>query len=262
MLPQRCVGRNQEQGHVVVSSQVGQLGGPVTMLSVRVGLVQSPGSPGGTFNVLVEFREHYFQFNMVKIPRDYMPCFPVFILLPTERVVEVAKGRASVGIRWYVHSSYRDNGKLTGKVNRPASDRDELQVSGACAYRWWMCLCTSCCSRKYTVLLPWSYLSRSSCCASVLWSFISSILFARDLALEKKTLGRCGRFRSWTRTPARHPRFCFLSLRRLLLLPAGMSAHGEPGVRANSGGMLRVYVKSSDAGCSQRNPIRKRSCRL
>ncbi|MEQ2159590.1 hypothetical protein GOODEAATRI_024592 [Goodea atripinnis] len=176
---------------------------------------------------------------MVKIPRDY-------ILLPTERVVEVAKGRASVSIRWYVHSSYRDNGKLTGKVNRPASDRDELQVSGAVPIDGG-CVC--------------ALASRKSLFASS-WSFISFILFARDLALEKKTLGRCGRFRSWTRTPARHPRFCFLSLRRLLLLPAGMSAHGEPGVRANSGGMLRVYVKSSDAGCSQRNPIRKRSCRL
>ncbi|MEQ2196872.1 hypothetical protein XENOCAPTIV_016267, partial [Xenoophorus captivus] len=126
------VGRNQEQGHVVGGSQVGQLGGPVTMLYVRVGLVQSPGSPGGTFNVLVEFREHYFQFSMVKIPCDHMHCFQVFILLfATERVVEVAKGRASVSIRWYVYSSYQDNGKLTGKVNRPASDFDELQVSGA-----------------------------------------------------------------------------------------------------------------------------------
>ncbi|MEQ2290961.1 hypothetical protein AMECASPLE_008463 [Ameca splendens] len=70
------------------------------------------------------------------------------------------------------------------------------------------------------------------------WSFISSILFARDLALERKTLGsdgRCGRFLSWTRTPARHPRFCFLSLCRLLLLPTGMSTHGEPRVQANSG---------------------------
>ncbi|MEQ2191415.1 hypothetical protein XENOCAPTIV_028175 [Xenoophorus captivus] len=89
------------------------------MLNVRIGLVQSPGSPGGTFNVQVEFREHYFQFSMV------------FILLPTEHVVEVAKGRASVSIWWYVHSSYQDNGKLTGKVNKPACDRDELQVSGA-----------------------------------------------------------------------------------------------------------------------------------
>ncbi|MEQ2209808.1 hypothetical protein XENOCAPTIV_004337 [Xenoophorus captivus] len=86
------------------------------MLNVRVGLVQSPGSPGGTFNVLVEFREHYFQFSMVKIPCDHMHCFRVFILLPTERIVEVAKGRASVSIRWYVHSSYQDNGKLTGKL--------------------------------------------------------------------------------------------------------------------------------------------------
>ncbi|MEQ2189910.1 hypothetical protein GOODEAATRI_030186, partial [Goodea atripinnis] len=67
------------QGHVVGGSQVGQLGGPVTMLNVRVGLVQSPGSPGGTFNVLVEFWEHYFQFSMVKIPCDHMHCFRVFI---------------------------------------------------------------------------------------------------------------------------------------------------------------------------------------
>ncbi|MEQ2213466.1 hypothetical protein XENOCAPTIV_015453 [Xenoophorus captivus] len=86
------------------------------MLNVRVGLVQSPGSPGGTFNVLVEFREHYFQFSMIKIPCDHMHCFRVFILLPTEYVVDVAKGRASVSIQWYVHSSYQDNGKLTGKL--------------------------------------------------------------------------------------------------------------------------------------------------
>ncbi|MEQ2214427.1 hypothetical protein XENOCAPTIV_006426 [Xenoophorus captivus] len=80
------------------------MSGPVTMLNVRVGLVQSPGS------VLVELWEHHFQFSMVKIPCNYMHCFRVFILLPTERVVVVAKGRASVSIRWYVHSSYQDNG--------------------------------------------------------------------------------------------------------------------------------------------------------
>ena len=122
-------------------AQVGQLGGPVTMLYIGVGFIQSVSSSGGTFNVLVEFRKHYFQVSMIKVPRDHMHCFWVFVLQPAKSIVQVAKSYASVSIRRYVHSSHHDNGKLTRKVHGPASNRDKFQVcravpvdnSGICA---------------------------------------------------------------------------------------------------------------------------------
>ena len=56
-------------------AQLGQLGGPVSMLDVGVAFIQGLSSSGGTFNVLVEFREHYFQVGMVKVPRNHVHCF-------------------------------------------------------------------------------------------------------------------------------------------------------------------------------------------
>lgn len=49
-----------------------------------------------TFNVLVEFREQYFEITV--IPRDRMPCLWVVILLLGENIVQMAKSRASVSI--------------------------------------------------------------------------------------------------------------------------------------------------------------------
>ncbi|MEQ2185650.1 hypothetical protein GOODEAATRI_020484 [Goodea atripinnis] len=197
---------------------------------------------------------------MVKIPCDHMHCFRVFMLLPTEHLVDVAKGRASVSIRWYVHSSYQDNGKLTGKVNWPASDRDELQVSGAVPIGGGRV----CAPPVVHVNTQSSSPGLTGVAAPVVpvWSFISSILFARDLTLERKTLGsdgQFGRFRSWTTTPARHPRFCFLSLRRLLLLLTGMSAHGESGVRANSGDFASRLNSSANTDLFALPPLDSRS---
>lgn len=59
-----------------------ELDGRVFMLDVGVSFIQRLSFPGGTVNVLVEFRErkHYFQISMVKIPRDQMHSLWVVVL--------------------------------------------------------------------------------------------------------------------------------------------------------------------------------------
>lgn len=82
----------------------------------------------------------------------------------------------------------------------------------------------------------------------------SSILFARDLALVRKTLGSGGLYgclRSLANAPALLPRFCFLSLRHHRLLPVGMVIHWEPGLLAMSIGMPYDYHHWYDCGVNE-----------
>uniref|UniRef100_A0A3B3IEW2 Protein kinase domain-containing protein n=1 Tax=Oryzias latipes TaxID=8090 RepID=A0A3B3IEW2_ORYLA len=66
--------------------------------------------------------------------------------------------------------------------------------------------------------------------------------------------GLFGFLRSFASTPARQPHFCFLSLRRLRLLPVGMVIHGEPGVLIISFGML-CEIKKDIQGSDDLLPV-------
>ncbi|XP_071060794.1 protocadherin alpha-C2-like [Pseudochaenichthys georgianus] len=64
-----------------------------------------------------------------------------------------------------------------------------------------------------------------------------------DLAFARKRLGsggQCGRFLSLASRPARQPRFCFLSLRRLRCFTGPKTIQGDPSGLAMSSGMLLV----------------------
>lgn len=61
--------------------------GPKAHPDVRINLVQCICSPGGTLNVLVEFREHCLQISMVKVPCDYVNSLRIPALLVTNSVM-------------------------------------------------------------------------------------------------------------------------------------------------------------------------------
>lgn len=62
---------------------MGELTGHVSVLDVGEGFVLRLSSSSGTFVVLMEFRENYFQINLVKITCNHMHCLWVVVMLPT-----------------------------------------------------------------------------------------------------------------------------------------------------------------------------------
>lgn len=93
----------------------------------------------------------------------------------------------------------------------------------------------------------------------------SLILCAIDLTLARKRLGSrslCGCFLSLVSCPARHPRFCFLSWRRLCHLLVPTTIHEVPGGLEMSSGKLYVLWKWLVMGDPHCNPMLIKSCQL
>lgn len=93
----------------------------------------------------------------------------------------------------------------------------------------------------------------------------SSILWVRDLVLVRDVLGRgglCGFFLGLASKPERHPRWCFLSLLRLLHLLDLTTVQGDPGCLAISSGRLYERWQSFVTGDLRRKPRSSNSFRL
>lgn len=86
------------------------------------------------------------------------------------------------------------------------------------------------------------------CHKVLLFALICSLNSSNDLMFERKRIG-CGGLKGCLRSlvcaPALQPRFCFPSLHRLRLLPAGpMVIHVVPGLLATSTGILCAWTNS------------------
>lgn len=104
-------------------------------------------------------------------------------------------------------------------------------------------------------------------CCNLLLQFIQFIGRSAwsDLVLVRKMLGSsslCGCLCSLPWATALQPCFCFLSLLRLGLLPAGMGNHREPNILALSASILCEQRNSTVTHSLVRNPIFQGLCQL